>query len=149
MANKNQNEEIIRYAKYAGIGLLAYTVLRPILASAKAVTEVAVGAAESKVVQQKTGLSPEQIRVCNDIANKLNYAMYDRSSIWTVFGGSFEDEEAVIQNLNRVSTMEEAGYISEKYTQTTSGKNLKRDVDTYLDISDIQRINSTVYTGLK
>lgn len=93
-------------------------------------------------------------QVCQDVAAKCQVAIWNfRLSFFIWVFNWFEDEDAVIANLNRLNNATEARQASIYYAQLTNGfggnqKSLKDDVFAKLEPEDRAKIKAVVLNNL-
>jgi hypothetical protein len=145
---KNEQEQLIKWGKIAAVAFIGYKLLKPLGTAGATLSNVIATKAENTALQSTTGLSENEITLCRDVANKCHDAM-NVTGFWQMsyFGGSTEDEEAVIAQLNRLSTAAHASTASSFY-QTLSGTTLAADVNKYLDADDRKKIKAVILSNL-
>ncbi|WP_118976513.1 hypothetical protein [Taibaiella koreensis] len=140
------------YLKWGVIGVgvyLGFKLIKPLAAATGSVGNVIATQSENAVIKQSTGLSTDEVTLCRDVATQT-YSAMNVTGFWQFswFGGSTEDEDTVITQLNRLQTATQAEVASDFY-KTVSGSGLASDVNKYLSGSDRNRIKSLILSNLR
>lgn len=144
-----KKEEIKKYLLYAFGAFVLYYLWRGWQSGSKLV----MGAAEIEALSESSNVSKERILVCKDVAEKVEKAIWNNHKTfgflpinsWRID----EDEEAVIKNLNRLNTVEEANLTSQYYREFSRGKSLFSDVRKYLSAGEQGQIKPTISSALE
>ncbi|WP_143306860.1 hypothetical protein [Chitinophaga vietnamensis] len=143
-----RKDQIKTYLLYGIIVAVIYYLWRGFQAASK----VVMGVAELEAVAASSNVSKDRIAVCRDVAEKAEKAIWNTHNMFGVIpilDWRFdEDEDAVIQNLNRLNTIEEAKLTSQYYQQYSKGKSLRADVKKYLNNSEQAQIKTTIINSL-
>ncbi|PSL43408.1 hypothetical protein CLV51_10897 [Chitinophaga niastensis] len=138
-----------KYLLYGGLIFVAYHLYKGVKSAGAVVSSIA----ELDALAKASNVSTERIAVCKDVAAKCEKAIWDFHNMFgfiPVTDWKFtEDEPAVIQNLNRLNTVEEAKLTSQFYAQVAHGKSLMADVKKYLSSGDQSQIKITIINSLE
>lgn len=145
---KKEQDKYVKWGLIGGAVILGYKFLKPLSAASATLGNVIATKSENASIKASTGLSDGEVQLCRDVANKVNSAM-NVTGFWQMswFGGSTEDEDSIISELNRLQTSTQAEVCSDFY-KTITGKGLAADVNKYLDSSDRQKIKATILSNL-
>ncbi len=148
MNRRNEPEKWQKYLVFAGIAFVIYKIYKGVNAAGDAVSSVA----ELETLAKTSNVSPDRIAVCKDVAAKCEKAIWNFHDMFgfipiTDFSVG-EDEDAVINNLNRLNTVQEAALTSQFYSQKARGHSLLADVRKYLNAGEQAQINTTVINAI-
>lgn len=141
-----------KYLKIGGIAagaFVLYKLVKPLAGLGSTLGNMAATRAENAAIKTSTGLTDEEVQLCRDVANQTHASMYV-TGFWQMswFGGSTEDEDEVIRQLNRLVTPLHAQVASDFY-KTLSGESLASEVNKYLDADDRKKIKSLILSNLR
>ncbi|MBO9731161.1 MAG: hypothetical protein J7623_21160 [Chitinophaga sp.] len=147
--NKKQGfESWKKYLLVGGAVYVIYKVFAGIRSAGNAVSSIA----EMEAIAKQSNVSSERIAVCKDVAEKCEKAIWNYHPMFGVIPimdySIGEDEGAVIQNLNRLNTVQEAALTSQFYAQKARGHSLLADVRKYLNADEQAQINTTVINSI-
>lgn len=140
------------WLRLVGFGLLALLVIK-IYQGFKAAGGDVASAAEAASVAAQTGVAVDRVAVCKDVAHQCEVAIWNFHKVWWLFGiefhtVAFRDLQPVIDNLNRLTTVQEAALTSDFYKKEAQGHSLRDDVKHFLSDGKQKEINSTVFYSL-
>jgi len=92
-------------------------------------------------MQNNNSINPTRIQSITKIADNIYNALYK------YMFGMFEDEEAVIENMNQLLNVQEAIACARLY-QASYGKQLRADIDRYLLPIERKDINTAYYNAI-
>lgn len=143
-----KNENWKKYLIGAVVIYVVYSVYKGVQAAGNAVSSIA----EMEALSKASKVSMERIAVCKDVAGKCETAIWNSHNMFVYLPWKDtrmdEDEDAVIQNLNRLNTAEESALTSQFYAQVASGHSLYADVKKYLSASEQAQIKITVINSI-
>ncbi|MFB6458022.1 hypothetical protein ACE38W_22310 [Chitinophaga sp. Hz27] len=148
MSRSTESDKWKKYLVFGAIAFVIYKVYKGINAAGDAVSSIA----ELETLAKTSNVSTERIAVCKDVAEKCEKAIWnfhDAFGFLPISDYSIgEDEDAVIANLNRLNTVQEAALTSQFYAQKAKGHSLLADVRKYLNAGEQAQINPTVINSI-